>query len=914
MEAKHWGDVPVYSGLYYNNDRPIAAALSHLIKKEHQATMLTISTVSPSVADGALVHLTSMLAEMRASSVDVFWYAAYPNSTFCDFGRALRRFLLELWKRSDMEILGAREFVALSFEVGGSPSPDEYFEKNLQALSTRLWESEILIILDLQELEAEEGRQSLCRLAQRFLNAASRKWRGGIAIIKGDAEDAALHFRSPEAEIAGIIQASRSGQEAGTDPSPNSDLLSEATSLIHPLIVLNQPVQREVLDYVVHHAPRAEADILALLERDMLWRLGNGRIRLSPSGIARYKTWDGTAPSPFLDTIPNGAKVLSFQGAGQLGRQFSSLAEIEKVARDSTVVVDCFATAVAQKFHGDDASSSLQLLSEAISSKTLLVAGDTNTRSLLLYASQMLLTAYERFGREFFGLLERLTYGYADFIQSAYGSADPKNYEASRWVTNLGYVYDELGKIPGHHLLADRNAIYACSATYLSNLAPSDPKDWAEIRYSEAWQLHDSGRLAASVEILEAAARKLVDHHRALIPANQLLAFMAQELYVIALALKPDRELSLSMAACLNDMLQGYGSRLEIEGVRQAFLAGEVVIEAPAGTTPDVVVIASYFDLHTSMLIAQALRRTYRRVPKIVLVPGQETASLGTAGLEPYIDGELALVIGAPDTPGPIGDFVSQRDSELVRLYQLRLLDNFGAAIEAPGADGRIYFLSACGLAGNFYAWHAFVERHGAAITLERSPMEFVLIKELLLIPLATALETRVFNAVTDCLLAKLRGRQRDDASGALQRLRQSKPEQREQMIAGLDGDTQKMLAEITSNLALAEALNGAMDTLRVASLDLNELLSIAEFAYQLAIALQSRTPDASSDFRNVNRFTIGFRQQRQAISDLREAYLASARLDTEKLNIFAEELATTIRNFQNLAKGVAEKFSPSGG
>lgn len=123
MGVTHWGDAPVYSGLYYNNDRPIGAALSRLLRKEHEPQILLIASDSPSVADGALLHLSSMLAEMRDSAVDVFWYAAYPGSSFRDLGLALRRFLLDLWKRRDIRILGEREFVALSFEVASCKSP-----------------------------------------------------------------------------------------------------------------------------------------------------------------------------------------------------------------------------------------------------------------------------------------------------------------------------------------------------------------------------------------------------------------------------------------------------------------------------------------------------------------------------------------------------------------------------------------------------------------------------------------------------------------------------------------------------------------------------------------------------------------------------------------------------------------------
>lgn len=904
MGATHWGDTPIYSGLYYNNDRPIGVALSRLLRKEHEKQILLIASDSPSVADGALVHLTSMLAEMRDSAVDVFWYSAYPGSNFRDLGLALRRFLLELWKRQDIKLMSEREFVALSFEVSCCNSPSEYFEKNVYALSSRIWDSQILVILDLQGLPSEAERQDFFLLAHQFLVSTSRAWRGCVALIRGGEGAAPLHLTAPEAGIAQIIETSRTGLVSSISQCvSDTDLLFEATSLIHPLIVLNQPAQRQVLDYVVQHAPKAQSELAALLDREVLWRLGDGRVRISPAAMARFRGKSENISPPFRDTIPNGAKVLSFQSPDRLTRQFSSLAEIEKMAQESTVVVDCFATAVAQKIRGGNPSTTLTLLSEAISSGTLLATGETNSRSLLCYASQMLLTGYESFGEEFFILLEQLTYGYADYVQLVHGSYHPKNYEASRWLTNLGYVYDEIKKTRSHQLYTDRMSIYQRAATYLSNLSPVDTKEWAEVRYSEGWQLLDCGKQAESLQVFENAAHSLLNQYRSIIPENALFRVMAHELYVISLALDPERILSPEMTYCLNEMLDGYGSLLSLDFIQKEFQEGRLIIDAPETVTTDVTIIASYFDLHIALLIAQALRKAYKRVPKIVLAPGRSSKKLGNSGVDPHVEGDFVLIIGAPDTPGAVGEFISRRDPELVRLYQMRLLDNFGAAIDATNENSHVYFLSACGLAGNLYAWQAFIDRYHHTIALERSHMEFVLLKELLLIPLASALETRVFNSVVDRLVSKLRGKQREEASAVLLRLRQAKPDQREQLITTLDGDLQATLVEISSNSSLADALSDAMASLRLGNLDLNELLSIAEFAYMLAAQLQEKAIPASTEERTASSFTLGFRQQRQVIIDLRDTYLANARMDVEKVNICAEQLSTTLRNFRNSAK-----------
>lgn len=897
MGLTHWGDVPIYSGLYYNNGRPIAAALSRLVKREHQTDILMIASEMPSVTDGALMHLTSMLSEMRGSGIEVLWYTAYPESTFRDFGLALRRFLLDLWKRNDIRVIGEQEFVALSFEIPGCFSAEEYFERNIRALGTRSSEQEILVIIDLQAVPSKVRQAEFLELGQRLLCSPSKAWRGSIAIVSDDAAAGDyLRFGGPRADIATIIESSRTGTP---QPSSQPDLtrwLRDAAELVHPLIVLNQSAQRRVLDYVLHHAPTAEAELRLLLEREVLWRLGNDRVRIAPRVMNLYLDVRPDVRAPFKDMVPNGARILSFQGPQRLTRQISSLAEIDRASRDATRLVDCFATAVAQQAHGSDPSSALAMLAEITNNHSLLAISETNTRSLLCYVSQMLLTAFSQFGPNFFPLLESLTYGYAEFVQAHYGPCSPLNYEASRWITNLGYVYDEVAVKQGHYLSASRSIIYKSAATYLSNLQPQEPVAWAEIRYSEAWQLWDSGQQGTAISLFETTARSLEREFSRTAPANLLLKFMAQELSVIAFALAPER-LSIGSVKCIEAMLEEYGSHFQLAALRTGLLADKLMEDTPANASVDTVVLASYPDLHISLLVAQALRREFKRTTKVILVPcsGGEKRDL-----TPCVEGALTLVIGAPDTPGAIGEFISGKDTELVRLYQLRLLSNFGATIKSQNEGNDIYFLSSCGLAGNLYAWHAFIDRHGEAIKLEQSPMDLVLIKELLLVPLATALETRVFNAVVDCLVGKLRGTKKEEASAALQSLHKAKPEQFEKLVGALDEDVKASLAEITSASSLAQALCDATATLHLAHLDLNQMLSIAELAFILASNLREKASPASADEASLNRYVLGFRQQRTEVADLRENYLATSQLDTLKLNDCAEKLLMSLRNFRN--------------
>jgi hypothetical protein len=113
MEPRYWGDYPLDTSLYYDNDQPIGIALNRLFKRETQNQILLLNSDSPAVADGVLMHVARILCQLRELPFHVFWFTGYPSSDFNDFGISLRRFLLELWKVQDFKLIGDSELTAL---------------------------------------------------------------------------------------------------------------------------------------------------------------------------------------------------------------------------------------------------------------------------------------------------------------------------------------------------------------------------------------------------------------------------------------------------------------------------------------------------------------------------------------------------------------------------------------------------------------------------------------------------------------------------------------------------------------------------------------------------------------------------------------------------------------------------------
>ena len=628
MQPSAWGDVPFVSGLYYNNDREIGQILSRLLEADSQQDRLVIvESDSAGISDGALTHIAAVLRQIKQSETETFWYSAYPNSDFHDLGLALRRFLLQLWRKAEFATIRENDQVALSFELSGAETPKKYFDLNLAALSRKAAHSQVLIILDIQEAADSYARERLLELAR--LLVFESKWRRGIAVVPvGSVVGTNIRFAAPTGPLFELLNKERSGY-AQTPQFPRTDeLLADAVKVVHPLILLNQPVQRTVLDFILNHTPLAEQNLRNLLEQEALWRLDHDRIRLAPQGLSAWKERCRKQPAGtfFQDTVVNGAKILSFQGPDRLTEQVSGLKEIENMGLEATRIVDLFALAVSQKrFGARQFRDSIAEFVTSINDQRILLAGDIASRSLLCYASQLMLAQPAVFGGDLFVLLEQLTFGYADSIYIRHGSDSTEIYEASRWLTNLGYVYDQVSRVGRPGTTSARQHIYHKAASYINGLTSPDPLQQAELRYSEAWQMWDAGLIERSAQLFVDTA----NHLRAAVTAidtttNLFINFAVMELLIISISLHPTADIGQTATSLLTRMLgEEHASSLNLEKIALACCHNNVTIDGPPDPLQhDSVVIAVYSDLHVATFIAHVLRQHYRRTPQIVLVPG----------------------------------------------------------------------------------------------------------------------------------------------------------------------------------------------------------------------------------------------------------------------------------------------------
>lgn len=676
MRPNYWGDVPINRGLYYNNDQQIGQVLHRLIKRKNGPNVMSVRSDSQSVTDGAIMHLSTMLAEFFDVQTEVFWFIGYPNSGFRDLGISLRKFLLQLWQKQDIRIIGEKEFSALSYELTSGSNPQEYFKLNLAALASRIPNLSILLVVDLQQT-SNTAYSEIRTLIDDFVEWTGKKeWTGAIIVSSSNSPaDSDVKFTAPTDEISNLLDSYRTlGKPTEKSIFTDSDI-ADAARLIHPLILLGQPAQRSVLDYVIAHYPQVQNDVTQLIERDALWQLNGDAVRVSPRSIAYHaEQFSVDKRSAIGDTIPNGAKILAFQGADRLVPQLTGLNEIDAMSIEATRLVDLFALAVGQKKEGNVSfkDTTRQLISsiESQDHKHHFFCGD-HSRSIICYASQMLLTQANKFGWDFFSLLESLTYAHADSLRLSINVTTSSVFEASRWVTNLGFVYDQICNGLPRAATISSAKIYGNAASYLLNLNPKDKREWANVRYAEAWHLKDAGDITQSTKMFLATAEEIIRFTNSTKFFDEAFNVIAAELIVAALVISPETLLSESTANFLTQTLENYGATLRLDEIISGIANERVLEDEPGvlnGLPADFVIISCYFDLHIALLAAKGLRGQFQRLPKVVLLPDNKKINVAA-----YIDQTDAIVIGAPDTPG-LSDFISSYDTELVRLYSLKLL------------------------------------------------------------------------------------------------------------------------------------------------------------------------------------------------------------------------------------------------
>lgn len=903
MQPSYWGDVPLNRGLYYNNDQQIGQVLHSLINCKKSPNVMSIRSDSQSVTDGAIMHLSTMLAQFFDAQTEVFWFIGYPDSGFRDLGISLRKFLLQLWQKQDVRIIGEHEFSALSYELSSGTNPQEYFKLNLAALASRIPNLRILLVVDLQQT-SNTAYSEIRTLINHFVEWTSKKeWTGAIIVSSSNSPaNSDVKFTAPTDEISNLLDSYRTQGKPTAESILTDRDIANAACLIHPLILLGQPAQRTVLDYVIAHYPQVQNDVTQLIERDALWRLNGDVVRVSPRSIAYHaEQFSADKRSVIGDTIPNGAKILAFQGTDRLVPQLTGLNEIDAMSIEATRLVDLFALAVAQKRQGDAyfKNTIMELISniERQDYKHHFFGGD-HSRSIICYASQMLLTQANLFGKDFFTLLESLTYSHADSLRLFSNESISSAYESSRWVTNLGFVYNHIYRGLPSAIPTKSAKIYGKAASYLLNLNPKDKREWANIRYDEAWHLKDAGDIIQSTKMFLATAEDIVRLTNSTVITDETFKVIAAELIIAALVISPKTLLSEITANFLTQTLDDYGSTLRLDGIISGIANEQVLIDEPGvlnGLPADFVIISSHFDLHIALLAAKGLRRLFHRMPKVVLLPDIQKVNV-TA----YIDQADAIVIGGPDTPG-LSSFVTSYDAELARLYSIKILGNFAISTNISQQHPNLHVLSADGLIGNFIAWQMFLDRQESKIIKpERSPMDQIIF-DYLIHPLISAAEGRVFNECINAIGRRIK-RKKSETIAALESFKGVNDDKAKDMLAKIDADVKTVLMEASTPAVLADTLNEVMQTLSSVALDLQQLLAIASLSYDMAENARRNTVTGSVEEINLSLYVKGFRNYRSDANQLLQDYRTTSVLDQKGINELAERLAKTLRNFKDAA------------
>jgi hypothetical protein len=513
-----------------------------------------------------------------------------------------------------------------------------------------------------------------------------------------------------------------------------SYLDNDLATVTRPLILLCHPASLPVVRYLSAAAPTFGAISEHLISNKDLVRLQDDALALDVTRIEHlFEAQELThATTARLRTIiPNTGMILS-------GAPFSQFVKPEaddlKVAEEmpgfpGLLSAGALGIVCASSRNVHLANSFCSLANEKADELEEMVLDQPQAKIMINYLSQFLLLPKTGYLHNLFQLLERLSSALATEIKINNLGHTQNEIEAMRWLTKVAYVYDQLvlqGKTEKNSAFVGQ--MHGRSARLLDLDSADDSCDWAVIGYRKAAALYRGNGRAEVRELYVSLIKRFFDLASPMEVARLRQLF---ELTALCIARDPQRAshdpVVLKAIALLRCRL---GILLDQE-ILVSLFAGRLSrrLSYPDNLrAPQYSVYFSHFDAGSAFVIAESLYGLTGA--NVQLVPISAAQGRSPLVANPGIN--CHIVIGAPDSEGGAGDFVAREFPDLVRLYQLRMGDEFGLTLDTERDGLRLVVIVASGLGQIVEAWSKWLARATLELPQRIEQMEEFILNSLL--------------------------------------------------------------------------------------------------------------------------------------------------------------------------------------
>jgi hypothetical protein len=277
------------------------------------------------------------------------------------------------------------------------------------------------------------------------------------------------------------------------------------------------------------------------------------------------------------------------------------------------------------------------------------------------------------------------------------------------------------------------------------------------------------------------------------------------------------------------------------------------------------------------------------------------------------------FVLGAPDTPEGIGEYLSSIEPDLTKLYQLRMGENFCLSVVRTAKKGKIVILAGSGLGGVIEAWLHFLKDNESDLQGVPNVLEQVFGSTILMSIMQKA-SGKVGTVLAEKIFSRIENSLEDEAmtgvEGEKEMLRDEMKDL-QTVVGSTDADVLTVLEETLNlhnksplmkfaisegfqNSNVPEVLRGVMEELEEAEVAVESLKSLAEILVESVFLVARLSALTSKQKLMVKRYLDGFRGLLQNTEDLLQEFDATMQLDQKALIDISGRMYGSANNYTN--------------
>jgi len=446
----------------------------------------------------------------------------------------------------------------------------------------------------------------------------------------------------------------------------------------------------------------------------------------------------------------------------------------------------------------------------------------------------------------------------------------------------------------------------------------TSPAEEIDSGYLAGWLRHDIGDEATArtrmSEAVRIAQRETKGDNELLIP-TAVETSLAFEMAVQSLFFSNEPDV-VGADPLLPDYLKAHGlitSCEEMISLGHRDKIGRKSIPSKISTPSDVWhIVFNRYDFASATMIGSRLLFDWNRPVELICVPDK----CNVEALLEQCKGRR-IVLGGPDSPGPVGALFRRKFPNIAKLWQLRFNESFYQPVlltERPNEAPTI--LLTASIAGDILrAWMKFVLEIEPVRPNKERPMDLAMVGSVLPTILTTASKKltelfidRLVKSVEKRLDAKNQRSTRDelaDVKWALEDAASGRDaaEVRRKLANALSPDTQSRivltgLIDEMDNRTIYAGLEALLGDLPSTEHSTNYFCDMAALLQTLSLSEHQRLNSNLEAAKKARNFADGFSNLKSRLAGIIEDYETKAKWDVESRNIAVNDLVVTANRF----------------